>query len=110
MAGKVNPAPEDNVGHPSSTKVQGRDTQKARHCPCRRLRAIRRPGGPLTGPRTIVAGLVADLGFHPVDAGGLRVARLLEPYGMLWTHMALDRKAGRDNAFAYLARSGGSAG
>src|SRR6516225_541974 len=28
MAGKVNPAPEDNVGHPSSTKAQGRDTQK----------------------------------------------------------------------------------
>jgi len=22
----------------------------------------------------------------------------------LWIHMALDRKAGRDNAFAYLAR------
>ena len=29
VAGKVNPAPEDNVGHPSSTKAQGRDTQKA---------------------------------------------------------------------------------
>ena len=25
MAGKVNPAPEDNIGHPSSTKAQGRD-------------------------------------------------------------------------------------
>src|SRR5215470_17731730 len=60
--------------------------------------------------KPIVIGLVADLGFHPVDAGGLRVARLLEPYGMLWIHMALDRKAGRDNAFAYLARGGGSAG
>jgi hypothetical protein len=23
MAGKVNPAPEDNIGHPSSTKAQG---------------------------------------------------------------------------------------
>ena len=43
-------------------------------------------------------------------SGGLRAARLLEPYGMLWIHMALDRKAGRDNAFAYLARGGGSAG
>ena len=52
-------------------------------------------------------GLVTDLGFHAVDAGGLRVARLLEPYGMLWIHMALDRKAGRDNAFAYLARGEG---
>ena len=60
--------------------------------------------------KPMVMGLVADLGFHAVDAGGLRGARLLEPYGMLWIHMALDRKAGRDNAFAYLARGGGSAG
>ena len=54
--------------------------------------------------KPVVMGLVSDLGFHALDAGGLRVARLLEPYGMLWIHMALDRKAGRDNAFAYLAR------
>ena len=60
--------------------------------------------------KPVVMGLVADLGFHAVDAGGLRAARLLEPYGMLWIHMALDRKAGPDNAFAYLARGGGSAG
>jgi len=60
--------------------------------------------------KPVVMGLVADLGFHAVDAGDLRVARLLEPYGMLWIHMALDRKAGPDNAFAYLARGGGSAG
>jgi len=60
--------------------------------------------------KPVVMGLVSDLGFHAVDAGGLRVARLLEPYGMLWIHMALDRKAGRDNAFAYLARGGGLAG
>ena len=60
--------------------------------------------------KPVVMTLVSDLGFHAVDAGGLRVARLLEPYGMLWIHMALDRKAGRDNAFAYLARGGGSAG
>ena len=57
--------------------------------------------------KPVVMGLVTDLGFHAVDAGGLRVARLLEPYGMLWIHMALDRKAGRDNAFAYLARGEG---
>ena len=60
--------------------------------------------------KPVVMTLVSDLGFHAVDSGGLRVARLLEPYGMLWIHMALDRKAGRDNAFAYLARGGGLAG
>jgi predicted dinucleotide-binding enzyme len=57
--------------------------------------------------KPVVMDLVTDLGFHAVDAGGLRIARLLEPYGMLWIHMALDRKAGRDNAFAYLARGEG---
>ena len=57
--------------------------------------------------KPLVMRLVSDLGFHAVDAGGLRVARLLEPYGRLWIHMALDRKVGRDNAFAYLARGGG---
>jgi predicted dinucleotide-binding enzyme len=44
-----------------------------------------------------------------VDAGGLRAARLLEPFGMLWIHMALNRKTGRDKVFAYLARREGRA-
>lgn len=60
--------------------------------------------------KPLVMRLVSDLGFDAVDAGGLRVARLLEPYGMLWIHMALDRKAGRDNAFAYLIRGARLAG
>jgi len=49
--------------------------------------------------------LVGDLGFQAVDAGPLALARLLEPFAMLWIHMALNRKAGRDNAFAYLPRT-----
>ena len=63
-----------------------------------------------TARKPVVMGLVADLGFYAVDAGDLRVARLLEPYDMLWIHMALDRKAGRDNALAHPARGGGWAG
>ena len=54
--------------------------------------------------KPVVMGLVTDLGFDAVDAGGLRAARLLEPFGMLWIHMAINRKAGRDKIFAYLAR------
>lgn len=54
--------------------------------------------------KPVVMGLVRDLGFEAVDAGGLAVARLLEPFAMLWIHMALDRGAPRDNAFAYLRR------
>jgi predicted dinucleotide-binding enzyme len=56
--------------------------------------------------KPVVLGLVADLGFQAVDAGGLAVARLLEPFAMLWIHMALNRRVGRDNAFAWLPRKG----
>ncbi len=37
--------------------------------------------------------LVADAGFEPVDAGGLRAARLLEPFGMLWIELVRKQKA-----------------
>jgi len=33
--------------------------------------------------KPVVMSLVAKLGFEPVDAGPLRIARLLEPYGNL---------------------------
>ncbi|MBV8093233.1 MAG: NAD(P)-binding domain-containing protein, partial [Acetobacteraceae bacterium] len=55
-----------------------------------------------------VLGLVGDLGFEAVDAGGLELARLLEPFGMLWIHMAINRNAGRDRAFAWVKPGGGS--
>jgi 8-hydroxy-5-deazaflavin:NADPH oxidoreductase len=43
--------------------------------------------------------LAADIGFQAIDAGSLVIARLLEPYGMLWIHLALARGLGRDFAF-----------
>jgi predicted dinucleotide-binding enzyme len=48
--------------------------------------------------------LVTELGFAAVDAGPLRIARLLEPYGMLWIDQALNRGRGRDFAFALTER------
>jgi predicted dinucleotide-binding enzyme len=51
-----------------------------------------------------VMALVGELGFETVDAGPLRVARLLEPHAMLWIHLALNRGFGRDWAFALLRR------
>jgi predicted dinucleotide-binding enzyme len=48
--------------------------------------------------------LASDLGFEAIDAGGLAIARLLEPYGMLWIHLALTRGLGRDFAFGLLRR------
>jgi predicted dinucleotide-binding enzyme len=51
-----------------------------------------------------VLGLVRELGFDTIDAGELVIARLLEPYAMLWIHLALRRGLGRDIAFALLQR------
>jgi hypothetical protein len=41
--------------------------------------------------------------FALFDAGGLCWARLLEPFGLPWIHLALGHRPDRDNAFAYLA-------
>jgi predicted dinucleotide-binding enzyme len=51
-----------------------------------------------------VLDLVKQLGFDAVDAGGLMIARLLEPYAMLWMHLALVQGLGRDIGFALLRR------
>jgi predicted dinucleotide-binding enzyme len=56
--------------------------------------------------KPIVMSLVAKLGFEPVDAGPLRIARLLEPYGMLWIDQALNRGRGQNFGFAIISRSG----
>ncbi|MBV8505691.1 MAG: hypothetical protein JOZ11_07785 [Alphaproteobacteria bacterium] len=50
--------------------------------------------------------LIAKLGLEPADAGPLGIARLLEPYGMLWIDQALNRGRGRSFAFAISNRSG----
>jgi predicted dinucleotide-binding enzyme len=50
--------------------------------------------------------LVAELGFEAVDAGPLKVARLLEPLAMLWLHLATNQGLGREIAFALLRRAG----
>lgn len=54
--------------------------------------------------KPVILALVRDLGFEAIDAGPLRNARLLEPYGMLWIDQALNREAGRDFAFAVVRR------
>ena len=56
-------------------------------------------GDDADGKRTVLA-LVADAGFEAIDAGGLRAARLLEPFAMLWIELARKRGLGSDFAFA----------
>lgn len=50
--------------------------------------------------KVTVAEILDDLGFDPLDAGGLVQARLLEPFGMVWINQAMLRGKGRTWAFA----------
>jgi predicted dinucleotide-binding enzyme len=52
--------------------------------------------------KDVTANLVSELGFEVVDAGGLALARLLEPYALLWIHLALRRGFGTGFAFGLL--------
>lgn len=54
--------------------------------------------------KPIVMKLAEEIGFAPVDAGPLRIARLLEPLAMLWIDQALYRGAGQDFAFAIVRK------
>jgi 8-hydroxy-5-deazaflavin:NADPH oxidoreductase len=54
--------------------------------------------------KTIVARLVEETGFEPVDAGALAIARLLEPLAMLWIHLAYACGMGPDFAFKLVQR------
>ncbi len=54
--------------------------------------------------KTLALGLVSDLGFEARDAGPLKMARLLEPFAMLWIDQVMVHGAPGDNAFAFLSR------
>ena len=51
-----------------------------------------------------VATLLADLVFQALDAGGIAMARLLEPMAMVWINQAIFRGKGRNWAFAAIAK------
>lgn len=55
-------------------------------------------GDDATAKKT-VANLLAKLGFEPLDAGGLRQFRILEPLAMVWINQAILRGKGRQWAF-----------
>ncbi|WP_083637054.1 NADPH-dependent F420 reductase [Leptolyngbya sp. 'hensonii'] len=52
-----------------------------------------------------VMGLAEAIGFEAIDAGGLTIARLLEPLAMLWIHMAMFQGMGREFAINLVRRS-----
>lgn len=51
-----------------------------------------------------VKALSDQLGFHGVDCGPLKLARQLEPFGMLYIHLAVFQGWGGDCAFKLLKR------
>ena len=65
-------------------------------------RALMFVAGDDSAGKSVVLKLVSELGFDAIDAGGLAVARLLEPLAMLWIHLMVRRKLGRKFAFALL--------
>ena len=48
--------------------------------------------------------LVEDIGFEAIDAGKLEAARLIEPFGMTWIHLAMKQGLGRDWALQIVRR------
>jgi len=55
--------------------------------------------------KKIVANIAKDVGFVPLDVGGLTQARLTEPLAMLWISMAYAVGHGREHFFKYLPES-----
>lgn len=70
------------------------------------------PGGPATmffcgddpDAKSLVKGLIAEIGFEPVDAGPLHHARHLESLAMLYIHLAVRGGWGSNCAFQMVKR------
>ncbi len=56
----------------------------------------RRPGA-----KKIAATLIGDLGFDPVDAGPLRMARNFEPFALLIAQLAYEGDEGPELAYRF---------
>ena len=56
------------------------------------------------GAKATAIALARDLGFEPIDAGPLAMARYTEPLAMLWIKLALVQGLGRRFAFRLLQR------
>jgi 8-hydroxy-5-deazaflavin:NADPH oxidoreductase len=57
-------------------------------------------GGRQSG-KHVAATLIRDVGFDPVDAGPLRVARYIEPFGLLVGQLAYEGRGGPELAYRF---------
>lgn len=53
------------------------------------------------GGKEIAAGLIRDMGFEPVDAGPLRIARYTEPFALLVAQLAYEGEEGPELAYRF---------
>jgi 8-hydroxy-5-deazaflavin:NADPH oxidoreductase len=53
------------------------------------------------GSKDIAAGLIRDVGFDPVDAGPLRIARYTEPFALLVAQLAYEGDEGPEVAYRF---------
>jgi predicted dinucleotide-binding enzyme len=51
--------------------------------------------------KDVAAGLIRDVGFDPVDAGPLRVARYTEPFSLLVAQLAYESERGPELAYRF---------
>jgi predicted dinucleotide-binding enzyme len=51
--------------------------------------------------KKVAATLIRDVGFEPVDAGPLRIARYTEPFALLVAHLAYEGKDGPALAYRF---------
>ncbi len=51
--------------------------------------------------KELAAGLIRDVGFDPVDAGPLRIARYTEPFALLVGQLAYEGKGGPELAYRF---------
>lgn len=68
-------------------------------------RRARRPSlvycGDDSSSKRIAAQLIRDVGFEPVDAGPLRIARYTEPFALLVAQLAYEGKGGPELAYRF---------
>lgn len=53
------------------------------------------------GAKKIVATLIRDVGFEPVDVGPLRIARYMEPFTLLMAQIAYEGEGGPEVAYRF---------
>ena len=53
------------------------------------------------GAKDVAATLISDVGFEPVDAGPLRIARYLEPFALLMGRLAYEGDGGPKIAYRF---------